>query len=55
VIGEFFESGKAKDKLAQPRSVGMNDFREILETRKPSVTLDMVASYNRWFEAFKAL
>jgi SpoVK/Ycf46/Vps4 family AAA+-type ATPase len=55
VIGEFFESGKAKDKLAQPRPIGMNDFREILETRKPSVTLDMVASYNRWFEAFKAL
>jgi SpoVK/Ycf46/Vps4 family AAA+-type ATPase len=55
VIGEFFESGKAKDKLAQPRPISMNDFREILETRKPSVTLDMVASYNRWFEAFKAL
>ncbi len=55
VIGEFFESGKAKDKLAKPRSICMNDFRETLETRKPSVTLDMVASYNRWFEAFKAL
>jgi SpoVK/Ycf46/Vps4 family AAA+-type ATPase len=55
VIGEFFESGKAKDKLAKPRPICMNDFREILETRKPSVTLDMVASYNRWFEAFKAL
>ncbi len=55
VIGEFFESGKAKDKLAKPRSMSMNDFRDILETRKPSVTLDMVASYNRWFEAFKAL
>jgi len=55
VIGEFFESGKAKDKLAKPRAIRMNDFRETLETRKPSVTLDMVASYNRWFEAFKAL
>lgn len=55
VIGEFFESGKAKDKLAKPRSICMNDFRETLETRKPSVTLDMVASYNKWFEAFKAL
>ncbi len=55
VIGEFFESGKAKDKLAQPRSMGMNDFKHILETRRPSVTLDMIASYNKWFEAFKAL
>jgi len=33
----------------------MDDFRVILEERKPSVSLDMVASYNRWFDAFKAL
>ena len=55
VIGEFFESGKANDKEAQPRPSCMDDFREILETRKPSVSLDMVASYSKWFEAFKAL
>jgi len=55
VVGEFFESGQAKDKLAQPRAIGMDDFRGILEARKPSVSPDMIASYNRWFEAFKAL
>jgi hypothetical protein len=33
----------------------MNDFKDILEERKPSVSLDMVASYNKWFDAFKAL
>jgi len=55
VIGEFFESGKANDKEAQPRPICMDDFREILETRKPSVSLDMVGSYSKWFEAFKAL
>ncbi len=55
VIGELFESGLASDKNSQPRSISMHDFREILEERKPSVSLDMVASYNRWFEAFKAL
>lgn len=55
VVGEFFESGRAKDKQAQPRAISMNDFRGILEARKPSVSVDMVASYNRWFEAFKAL
>jgi len=55
VIGEFFEAGKANDKEAQPRSICMDDFREILETRKASVSLDMVASYSKWFEAFKAL
>jgi len=55
VVGEFFESGQAKDKQAQPRAVCMDDFRGILEARKPSVSPDMIASYNRWFEAFKAL
>jgi len=55
VIGELFESGQASDKKAQPRPISMSDFKEILEERKPSVSLDMVASYNRWFDAFKAL
>ncbi len=55
LIGEFFESGKAMDKEAKPRSISMGDFRQILEERKPSVSLDMLSLYNRWFEAFKAL
>jgi SpoVK/Ycf46/Vps4 family AAA+-type ATPase len=55
LIGEFFESGKATDKEAKPRSLTMDDFSSILEERKPSVSLDMLSLYNRWFEAFKAL
>jgi SpoVK/Ycf46/Vps4 family AAA+-type ATPase len=55
LIGEFFESGQATNKTAKPRSLRMDDFRQILEERKPSVSLDMLALYNRWFEAFKAL
>lgn len=55
VIGELFESGQASNKHAQPRSISMGDFKQILEERKPSVSLDMVGSYTRWFEAFKAL
>ena len=55
LIGEFFESGKAMDKEAKPRFITMVDFRQILEERKPSVSLDMLSLYNRWFEAFKAL
>ncbi|MCW4045169.1 MAG: AAA family ATPase [Candidatus Bathyarchaeota archaeon] len=55
LIGEFFESGKAADKEAKPRLLTMGDFRQILEDRKPSVSLDMLTMYNRWFEAFKAL
>jgi SpoVK/Ycf46/Vps4 family AAA+-type ATPase len=55
VIGELFESGQASDKQAQPRPISTDDFKHILEERKPSVSLDMVGSYTRWFEAFKAL
>jgi vacuolar protein-sorting-associated protein 4 len=55
LIGEFFESGKAMDREAKPRPLTMADFRQILEERKPSVSLDMLSQYNRWFEAFKAL
>jgi len=55
LIGEFFESGQATNKMAKPRLLRMDDFRQILEERKPSVSLDMLALYNRWFEAFKAL
>ncbi len=55
LIGEFFESGKASDKKAKPRALTMDDFRQILEERKPSVSLDMLSMYNRWFDAFKAL
>jgi SpoVK/Ycf46/Vps4 family AAA+-type ATPase len=55
LIGEFFETGQANDKTAKPRSLTMEDFRQILEERKPSVSLDMLTLYTRWFEAFKAL
>jgi SpoVK/Ycf46/Vps4 family AAA+-type ATPase len=55
LIGEFFESGQAADKEAKPRFLTMSDFRQILEDRKPSVSLDMLTMYSRWFEAFKAL
>ncbi|KPV65510.1 MAG: VCP-like ATPase [Candidatus Bathyarchaeota archaeon BA1] len=54
-IGELFESGQASNKQAQPRPISMSDFKIILEERKPSVSPDMLASYTRWFEAFKAL
>jgi SpoVK/Ycf46/Vps4 family AAA+-type ATPase len=55
LIGEFFETGQAKDKKASPRPLTMDDFRQILEERKPSVSLDMLTLYSRWFETFKAL
>jgi len=55
VIGELFDSGKASDKHAKPRPISTDDFKGILEDRKPSVSPGVVSSYNEWSEAFKAL
>jgi SpoVK/Ycf46/Vps4 family AAA+-type ATPase len=55
VIGELFDAGKASDKHAKPRPISMDDFKGILEDRKPSVSPRVVSSYNEWSEAFKAL
>jgi len=55
VIGELFDSGQASDKHAKPRPISTNDFKGILEDRKPSVSPRVVSSYNEWSEAFKAL
>ncbi|HML02525.1 MAG TPA: AAA family ATPase [Candidatus Bathyarchaeia archaeon] len=55
VIGEFFESGQASNKKAKPRPIKMGDFRQILEDRKPSVSVEMLTSYTKWSDAFKAL
>jgi len=55
IIGEFFESGQANNKKATPRGLTMKDFLQILEDRKPSVSVEMLTSYTKWAEAFKAL
>ncbi|MEM2923345.1 MAG: AAA family ATPase [Candidatus Nitrosocaldus sp.] len=55
VVNELFESGKAFDGNAQTRSISMNDFKEILKNRKPSVSQEMIKAYLRWTEQFKAL
>ena len=55
VVNELFESGKAMEAASNPRSISMNDFREIIKLRKPSVSVDMIRAYMRWSEQFKAL
>jgi SpoVK/Ycf46/Vps4 family AAA+-type ATPase len=55
VIGELFDSGKASDKHAKPRPISTEDFKGILEDRKPSVSPRVISTYTEWSEAFKAL
>jgi len=39
----------------QPRQIAMDDLREILRRRKPSVSPHMLSAYDKWFETYKAL
>jgi len=55
VVSELFESGAAVDKNAQPREIKMQDFKEVLRYRRPSVSQEMLRAYIAWTENFKAL
>ena len=55
VVNELFESGKAMDVQANPRTITVSDFKEIFKIRKPSVSTDMIRAYMKWSEQFKAL
>ncbi len=55
VVRELFESGKAVDKSVQPRPIVMSDFKEIMKSRRPSVSPEMLRAYANWTEQYKAL
>ena len=55
VVRELFETGKALDKSVQPRPIVTTDFKEIMKSRKPSVSPDMLRAYSNWAEQYKAL
>ncbi|MEB3816517.1 MAG: AAA family ATPase [Desulfurococcales archaeon] len=51
-VREFFERSGGQ---GEPRPVSMRDFMEVLKTRKPSVSPEMIKVYEEWYEKFKAL
>jgi len=55
VVNELFESGKASEDDAKTRGITMNDFKDSLKSRRPSVSVEMLRAYARWTEQFKAL
>ncbi|RLG90912.1 MAG: AAA family ATPase, partial [Candidatus Hecatellales archaeon] len=55
VVREFFNSPKAEDPKAKPRPIRMEDFLEVLEKRKASISTEMLKQYVRWFQEYKAL
>lgn len=55
VVSELFEKGEADDKNAQPRNIMIDDFKEVLKNRRPSVSGEMIQAYIQWSENYKAL
>jgi SpoVK/Ycf46/Vps4 family AAA+-type ATPase len=53
VAREVIEGGHATQ--GQPRPITMDDLRDILRRRKPSVSQHMLSMYDKWFETYKAL
>jgi SpoVK/Ycf46/Vps4 family AAA+-type ATPase len=53
IAREVIESSHADH--GQPREISMDDLREILRRRRPSVSPHMLGMYDKWFETFKAL
>jgi len=54
VVREVFES-EGPDREGRLRRIKMEDFREIIRKRKPSVPKEILGYYDKWFNAYKAL
>ncbi|HLQ06776.1 MAG TPA: AAA family ATPase [Nitrososphaerales archaeon] len=55
VVRELFKTGKALDNDTTTRPITVADFKEIMRTRKPSVTVEMARAYQQWSNNFNAL
>jgi SpoVK/Ycf46/Vps4 family AAA+-type ATPase len=55
VIREFFISGDPDDLNAKLRPITMDDYRIILQKRRPSVSKEILNKYKLWYSRFKAL
>jgi SpoVK/Ycf46/Vps4 family AAA+-type ATPase len=55
VVRELFETGKALDKETMTRPISLADFKEVMKTRRPSVSPAMVGAYTTWTQSFAAL
>ncbi len=52
VVDELFEKGSIGDR---PRKIQMKDFMEAISRRKPSISQDMLQSYEEWNNRFGAI
>src|SRR4051812_36767540 len=50
VVNELFENGDPMNESELPRALNLNDFKDMIKVRKPSVSSDQVRAYMRWSE-----
>lgn len=55
VVRELFQSGQAANKGSQPKAITLGDIRQVLESRKPSVSVEMLRAYTNWSDNYRAL
>lgn len=55
VVRELFKSGKALDKETEARPITMADFKDVMKTRRPSVSPEASRAYIQWSSSFSAL
>lgn len=55
VVSELFDKGEANDKESKPRDITLDDFKDVLKNRRPSVSGEMLQAYVQWSENYKAL
>jgi vacuolar protein-sorting-associated protein 4 len=55
VVRELFKSGKALDKESEARPITLADFKEVMKTRRPSVSPEAARAYVQWANSFNAL
>jgi SpoVK/Ycf46/Vps4 family AAA+-type ATPase len=54
VAREVFDGPASKGK-GPARAITIEDFKEILRKRRPSVSPQMLGMYDKWFDTYKAL
>ncbi|MEM3671044.1 MAG: AAA family ATPase [Thermoprotei archaeon] len=55
VVRELFETGQADKPDSTTREITLEDFKEVIGSRKPSVSADMLHAYQVWCDNFRAL
>jgi SpoVK/Ycf46/Vps4 family AAA+-type ATPase len=55
VVRELFKTGNALDNATTTRPITVADFKEIMRTRKPSVSPEMNRAYTQWSNTYSAL